>query len=107
MASTTITVDGRVRSDAIVVGAGPAGLAVAACLINDELSAALVIPITVASLLGQLDVGASGRAAIGLVIINLSGGILASVAYGLLTLRPSLFSIFLIVLAVAEGRARA
>lgn len=85
-------------------------VAVAACLINDELSAALVIPITVASLLGQLDVGASGRAAIGLVIINLSGGILASVAYGLLTLRPSLFSIFLIVLAVAlvlGGRAAA
>lgn len=32
MASTTIFVDGRVRSDTIIVGAGPAGLAVAACL---------------------------------------------------------------------------
>ena len=85
-------------------------VAVAVCLINDQLSAALVIPITVASLLGQLDVAASGRVAIGLVIINLSGGILASIAYGLLTLRPSLFSIFLIVLVVAlilGGRAAA
>ncbi|MFT2215411.1 DUF2955 domain-containing protein [Rhizobium giardinii] len=85
-------------------------MAVAVCLINDQLAAALVIPITVASLLGQLDVGASGRVAIGLVIINLSGGILASVAYGILTLRPSLFSIFLIVLAVTlilGGRAAA
>lgn len=32
MASATTSVDGRVRSDAIIVGAGPAGLAVAACL---------------------------------------------------------------------------
>jgi cation diffusion facilitator CzcD-associated flavoprotein CzcO len=32
MASAATTVDGRVRSDAIIVGAGPAGLAVAACL---------------------------------------------------------------------------
>lgn len=85
-------------------------VAVAACLINDQLSAALVIPITVASLLGQLDLSASGRVAIGLVIVNLSGGILASVAYSILTLRPSLFSIFLIVLAVTlilGGRAAA
>lgn len=85
-------------------------VAVAACLINDQLAAAMVIPITVTSLLGQLDVGASGRVAIGLVIINLSGGILASVAYAILTLRPSLFSIFLIVLVVAlilGGRAAA
>ncbi|MBB4277505.1 hypothetical protein GGE12_005312 [Rhizobium mongolense] len=83
---------------------------VAVCLINDQLSAALVIPITVASLLGQFDAAASGRVALGLVIINLSGGILASIAYSILTLRPSLFSIFLIVLVVAlllGGRAAA
>ena len=83
-------------------------VAVAVCLINDQLAAALVIPITVASLLGQLDVAASGRAAIGLVIVNLFGGVLASIAYAILMLRPNLFSIFLIVLVVAlilGGRA--
>ncbi|NNH32776.1 DUF2955 domain-containing protein [Rhizobium sp. SEMIA 4085] len=82
--------------------------AVAVCLVNDQLSAALVIPITVASLLGQFDAAASSRMALGLVIINLSGGILASIAYTILTLRPSLFSIFLIVLVVTlilGGRA--
>ncbi|WP_322885808.1 DUF2955 domain-containing protein (plasmid) [Sinorhizobium medicae] len=85
-------------------------VAVAVCLINDQLSAAMVIPITIASLLGQLDVGASGRVAIGLVIINLFGGILASIAYAILTLRPELFSIFLMVLVVSlilGGRAAA
>ena len=61
---------------------------VAVCLINDQLAAALVIPITVASLLGQLDVTASGRVAIGLVIVNLFGGVLASIAYAILTATP-------------------
>ncbi|MBM7048492.1 DUF2955 domain-containing protein [Rhizobium lusitanum] len=80
------------------------------CLTSDNLTAAAVIPITVASLLGQLDVAASARASIGLVLVNLFGGVLASVAYAVLTLRPSLFSIFVIVLVVAlllGGRASA
>ncbi|PZM13948.1 DUF2955 domain-containing protein [Rhizobium tubonense] len=84
--------------------------AVAICLTSDQLAAALVIPITVASLLGQLDVAASGRAAVGLVIVNLLGGALASVAYAILTLRPNLFFMFLIVLVVTlllGGRAAA
>ncbi|MBP1859738.1 DUF2955 domain-containing protein [Rhizobium herbae] len=84
--------------------------AVTICLTSDELGAALVIPITVASLLGQLDVAASGRAAIGLVVVNLLGGIIASVAYALLTLRPNLFSMFVIMLVVClllGGRAAA
>jgi hypothetical protein len=75
-------------------------LAVVTCLTSDNLTAAAVIPITVASLLGQLDIAASGRTAAGLVVVNLFGGILASVAYALLMLRPGLASIFLIVLAV-------
>ncbi|MEK1875048.1 MAG: hypothetical protein AAAC50_21905 [Rhizobium altiplani] len=82
--------------------------AVAVCLINDQLSAALVIPITIASLLGQFDAAASSRMAIGLVVINLSGGILASIAYSILMLRPNLLSIFLIILVVTlilGGRA--
>ena len=80
------------------------------CLTSENLTAAAVIPITVASLLGQLDAAASARAAIGLVLVNLFGGILASVAYAVLTLRPSLLSIFVIVLVVAlllGGRAAA
>lgn len=71
------------------------------CLTNDDLTAAAVIPITIASLLGQIDVSAGTRAAFGLILVNLFGGILASVAYFLLTLRPNLFTIFLIVLVVA------
>ncbi|WP_421413971.1 DUF2955 domain-containing protein [Agrobacterium tumefaciens] len=80
------------------------------CLTSDNLTAAAVIPITVASLLGQLDVAASTRAAVGLIMVNLFGGVLASLAYAILTLRPNLFSIFLIVLVVAlflGGRAAA
>ncbi|PDT08912.1 DUF2955 domain-containing protein [Rhizobium sp. M1] len=78
------------------------------CLTSDNLTAAVVIPITVASLLGQLDVAASARAAIGLVLVNFLGGVLASIAYAALSLRPNLLSIFLIVLVVVlliGGRA--
>ncbi len=52
----------------------------------------------------------SGRAAFGLVLVNLLGGVLASAAYAVLSLRPSLLSIFLIVLVVTlllGGRAAA
>ncbi|MDB5554031.1 MAG: hypothetical protein JWL86_4015 [Rhizobium sp.] len=84
--------------------------AVAICLINDQLASALVIPITVASLLGQLDIVASGRAAFGLIVVNVFGGIIASVAYAILSLRPNLFVMAVIVLVVAlllGGRAAA
>ena len=80
------------------------------CLTSDNLNAAAVIPITVASLLGQLNLAASGRAALGLVLVNIFGGVLASVAYVVLSLRPNLFSIFVIVLVVTlliGGRAAA
>lgn len=85
-------------------------VSVVICLVSDNLTAAAVIPITVASLLGQLDVSASMRAASGLILVNLLGGVLASAAYSVLTLRPNLFSIFLIVLIAAlflGGRAAA
>lgn len=84
--------------------------AVTICLTSDNLTSALVIPITVVSLLGQLDVAASGRASLGLVIVNLLGGVIASVAYTVLTIRPNLFSMFVIVLIVClllGGRAAA
>lgn len=80
------------------------------CLTSEDLGAAIVIPITVASLLGQLDTTASGRASVGLVIVNLFGGIVASLAYAILTIRPNLFSMFVIVLVVClivGGRAAA
>ncbi|WP_276122079.1 hypothetical protein [Pararhizobium qamdonense] len=83
---------------------------VAICLTSDNLTSAAVIPITVASLLGQLDVAASGKAAFGIVIVNLFGGIVASIAYGVLTIRPSLFWMFVIVLVASlllGGRAAA
>lgn len=83
-------------------------LIVAICLTSDNLTSAAVIPITVASLLGQLDVAQSTRASIGLMIVNLFGGVLASVGYAMLSLRPSLFWMFIIVLVVClliGGRA--
>ena len=82
--------------------------AVAICLTSDNLTSAAVIPITVASLLGQLDVKQSGRASIGLMIVNLLGGVVSSVAYAVLTVRPSLFSMLIIMLVVClllGGRA--
>lgn len=83
---------------------------VAICLTSDNLTSAMVIPITVASLLGQLDVAASGRAALGIVVVNLFGGVVASLAYGVLTIRPTLFWMFVIMLIVCllfGGRAAA
>jgi len=82
--------------------------AVAICLTSDNLTSAAVIPITVASLLGQLDVTQSGRASIGLLVVNLFGGVVSSVAYAALTIRPNLFSMFIITLVVClllAGRA--
>jgi hypothetical protein len=82
--------------------------AVTICLTNDALSSAMVIPITVVSLLGQLDIVRSRSAAIGLMIVNLLGGVIASFAYTILTLRPNLFAMAVIVLIVAlvlGGRA--
>lgn len=80
------------------------------CLTSDNLSAAAVIPITVASLLGQMDVAAGSKASVGLIAVNLSGGLLASISYAILSLRPSLLAIFVIVLVVGlvlGGRAAA
>jgi hypothetical protein len=82
----------------------------AICLTSDNLTSAAVIPITVITLLTQLDAAATGRAALGLAIVNLFGGIIASLAYEALALRPNLLSLFLITLVVClfiGGRAAA
>jgi hypothetical protein len=73
-------------------------IAVLACLTRDGLATAIVIPVTVASLLLQLDVVASARAALGLVIVNLIGGVVAAVAFTVLQVRPAPVFLFLIVL---------
>ena len=73
-------------------------ISVLACLTLEGLAAAAVIPITVASLLPQFEVAASARAAFGLVLVNLFGGLAASVAFALLQVRPAPVSLFLIVL---------
>lgn len=75
-------------------------LAMVICLSNDALSTSIVIPITVASLLNQLDVASSGRAAIGIVLVNLLGGILACVAFTFLEARHSVLFLFLTTLVV-------
>lgn len=83
-------------------------IAVTACLTQDELAAAIVIPITVASLLLQFDAAASARAAFGLVAVNLIGGVAASFAFLVLQVRPTGAALFLLVLLAAlvfGGRA--
>ncbi|KQT83878.1 DUF2955 domain-containing protein [Aurantimonas sp. Leaf443] len=83
-------------------------LIVTICLIKDEWATAMVIPITVASIQTQVDISAGARASVGLVLVNLLGGIAASLAFVLLEIRPSLLSMVVLVLLaglVFGGRA--
>jgi hypothetical protein len=68
---------------------------VALCLVRSGLSTAIVLPLTVASLLNQLDLVTGKRTAFGLMLVNLLGGIIASLAFAILELRPE--PIFLIL----------
>src|ERR1700759_3375675 len=80
------------------------------CLTNDALSLALVLPITVASVLLQFDFATSVRSALSLVAVNLLSGVLASLAFAFVELRPSLPFLFLTVFFVGlilGGRAAA
>jgi Protein of unknown function (DUF2955) len=80
------------------------------CLTNNALSLALVLPITVASVLLQFDFATSVRSALGTVAVNLLSGVLASLAFAFVELRPSLPLLFLTVFLVAlilGGRAAA
>jgi hypothetical protein len=76
-------------------------IAVGLCLTTTTLSGAIVVPVTVAALLLQLEAAATLRAAIGLVIINLIGGVVASLAFTVIELRPSIIMLFLISFLVA------
>jgi hypothetical protein len=80
------------------------------CLTNHAFATATVLPITVASLLLQFTFATDLRSALGLVAVNLLGGVVASVAFALVELRPSLLLLFLTILLVGSimaGRAMA
>ncbi|WP_339463030.1 FUSC family protein [Pseudomonas sp. EA_105y_Pfl2_R69] len=90
----------RVTHQAMVSGAILLAM-VALCLIDPRLATAMVIPITVASLLSQFELGMSTRAAAGLIVINLLGGVAASLAFTLTETRPSLWLVTLTMLLVS------
>jgi hypothetical protein len=80
------------------------------CLTNNALSVALVLPITVASVLLQFDFATSVRSALSTVAVNLLSGVLASLAFAFVELRPSLPFLFLTIFLVGlilGGRAAA
>jgi hypothetical protein len=80
------------------------------CLVNNALSTAIVLPITVASVLLQFDFATSVRSALSLVAVNLLSGVLASLAFAFVELRPSLIFLFLTLFLVGlilGGRAAA
>ena len=81
--------------------------AMALCLTNAALSLALVLPITVASVLLQFDFATSVRSALSLVAVNLLSGVLASLAFAFVELRPSLPFLFLTVFLVGLILGRA
>jgi hypothetical protein len=73
--------------------------AVVVCLVDPRLAAAIVLPVTVASVLGQLDLTSSRRAALGLVVVNVLGGVVASIVFTVVDARPMLVGLFLAVFA--------
>jgi hypothetical protein len=80
------------------------------CITNDEMAAAMVVPITVATLLGQLDIVTSFAAATQLVLVNVLGGVAAALAFTIYEVRPTLAWLFMIVLVAGllfGGRAAA
>jgi hypothetical protein len=74
--------------------------AVVLCLVDSRLSSAVVLPVTVASVLGQLDLATSRRAALDLVLVNVLGGVVASFVFTVVDIRPTLLSLFLAVFIV-------
>lgn len=87
---------------AILIGA------VLICLINPAFTTALVVPLTVISLLNQANVATDRQAITGLLVVNLVGGFAASIAFTILSLNPTLMFMFLILATVGlffGGRA--
>src|SRR6201987_126886 len=80
------------------------------CLTNNALSLARGLPITAASVLLQFDFATSVHSALSTVAVNLLSGVLASLAFAFVELRPSLPFLFLTVFLVGlilGGRAAA
>jgi hypothetical protein len=78
------------------------------CFSNSAFSTAIVVPLTVISLLSQADAAASGKAIGGLLLVNLFGGIVASIAFMPVTARSELALLFLLLLTIGlvfGGRA--
>lgn len=71
------------------------------CLTDNTMAAAAVVPITVASLLGQLELVDRPMAVVGLMVVNLFGGVVASLAFTIYELRPTILWLFAVVLVVA------
>ncbi|MCX5512671.1 hypothetical protein C3941_03760 [Kaistia algarum] len=78
------------------------------CFINPAFTTAIVVPLTVVSLINQADIAHDQKAIWGLLVVNVIGGLLASFAYTLLSMRESLVFMFLILLTMGlflGGRA--
>jgi hypothetical protein len=80
----------------------------ALCFSSSTFSTAIVVPLTVISLLSQADAAASGRTIGGLLVVNLFGGIVASIAFVPVTARSELALLFMLLLTIGlffGGRA--
>lgn len=78
------------------------------CFSSSTYNTAIVVPLTVISLLSQPDTGASGRTIGGLLLVNLFGGVVASIAFVPVTARSELALLFMLLLTIGlffGGRA--
>ena len=78
------------------------------CLTNNTLATAIVFPLTVTSVLLQSDFATSTRSALTVIAVNFLSGVVASVAFAFVELRPSLLFVFMTVFLVGlllGGRA--
>lgn len=80
----------------------------ALCFSSGTYDTAIVVPLTVISLLSQADAAASGRTIGGLLLVNLFGGIVASIAFVPVAARSELSLLFMLLLTIGlffGGRA--
>lgn len=78
------------------------------CFTNRNFSTAIVLPLTVVSLLSQADIATNPKAIGGLLVVNLFGGVVASFAFTLVSVQPTLAFLFMLLLSVGlffGGRA--
>jgi len=78
------------------------------CFVNPVFTTAIVVPLTVVSLINQADIVHNRQAIWGLLLVNLAGGLLASITFSVLSMRESLPFMFLLLLTMGlflGGRA--